>query len=379
MHVPFNRTGPVGLEATYVTEVMTSGRLGGNGDFTRRAEDRLRGHFENNAVLLTASCTDALELAAILTGIAPGDEVILPSFTFVSTANAFCLRGAVPRFVDIDPITLNLDPAQIEAAITPRTKVIVPVHYAGNPCDMTAILAIATRHGLQVVEDAAQALGSMRDGRPVGLEGALSAISFHETKNVGCGEGGALIVNDPSLIERAHVLRDKGTNRRAFRLGQTEKYSWVDIGSSYAMSELSAAYLLGQLEQLHHVTTRRCTIWHDYHAALTPLQKLGHIGLPHVPAPGEGNGHIFYLLLSSEQEKHRLIAHLAQADVQAVFHYVPLHTSPFGRAFGGRPGDLPVTERISEQLLRLPMGLFLDRDTIDHIVDTIFDFFGRSR
>lgn len=358
--VPFNRPSMVGRELDYIAQAVHGGRLAGDGPFTRRCQTWLEEKYGARKVLLTHSCTAALELAALLCGIEPGDEVILPSFTFVSTANAFALRGARPVFVDIRPDTLNLDETLVEAAITDRTRAIVPVHYAGVGCDMDAILGIAKRHGLRVVEDAAQGLGASFDGRCLGTLGDLGCWSFHETKNFISGEGGALVVQDEALAERAEILREKGTNRARFFRGEVDKYTWVDLGSSYLPSELVAAYLFAQLERSEEIMRQRRGIFEAYRAGLADLEEQGLVRLPVVPDRCEHNGHMFYLLLPTERRRDDLIAHLDQAGINAVFHYVPLHESPMGRSLG--TVDLPVTESVSRRLVRLPCFFELGED-----------------
>jgi dTDP-4-amino-4,6-dideoxygalactose transaminase len=310
-------------------------------------------------------------MAALLAGVGPGDEVIMPSFTFVSTANAFALRQATPVFVDIHPDTLTINPEWVEAALTPRTKVVVPVHYAGVGADMDAILGIAADQGLLVVEDAAQALLSKYRGRPLGSFGSLAATSFHETKNVISGEGGALLVNDPALIDRAEVIQEKGTNRQRFFRGQVDKYTWVDLGSSYAPSEINAAFLWAQLERAESITQRRLELWRRYHDALAELERRERLRRPTVPPESTNNAHMYYVLLATSEERSRLIALLEEAGVLAVFHYVPLHSSIAGRRWGRTFGDLSVTDDVSDRLLRLPLWPDLLDEDVDRVVDLI--------
>jgi dTDP-4-amino-4,6-dideoxygalactose transaminase len=354
-HIPFNRPGLAGKEQEYILEALANGQLSADGPFTKRCAAWLEAQTDCARALLTHSCTAALEMAALLLEIEPGDEVIMPSFTFVSTANAFVLRGGIPVFVDIRPDTLNIAETKIEAAITPQTKAIVAVHYAGVPCEMDAITEIASRHGLPVVEDAAQALMSSYKGRPAGNLGDLAALSFHETKNVTSGEGGALLVNASEWIERALVLRDKGTDRNRFFRGLVDKYSWVDIGSSYGLSELNAAFLFAQLEHASELTARRLRTWDLYHEALEGLEERGLLRRPEVPTGIQHNAHMYYVLLSDLEERAAVIDELSRLDVHAVFHYVPLHSSEAGRRFGRAQGDLPHTDALSERLVRLPM------------------------
>ncbi|HEX5769212.1 MAG TPA: dTDP-4-amino-4,6-dideoxygalactose transaminase, partial [Burkholderiales bacterium] len=310
--------------------------------------------------LLTHSCTAALEMAAILAGIGPGDEVIMPSFTFVSTANAFVLRGAVPVFVDIRPDTLNIDETKIAAAITPRTRAIVPVHYSGVGCEMDAIMTIAAQHGLLVIEDAAQGTLATYKNRALGAIGNLGALSFHETKNIISGEGGALLVNDTRLLERAEIVREKGTNRSQFFRGQVDKYTWVDIGSSYLPGEIIAAFLWAQMEEAQQITARRLALWDRYHAALADLECAGDARRPYVPPECKHNAHMYYLLLPSLEQRAAFIARLKGQEIQAVFHYVPLHSSPMGRKLGRAAGELRHTEELSDRLVRLPFWLGLE-------------------
>ncbi|HXD38875.1 MAG TPA: dTDP-4-amino-4,6-dideoxygalactose transaminase, partial [Rhodanobacter sp.] len=310
--------------------------------------------------LLTHSCTAALEMAAILLDLQPGDEVIMPSFTFVSTANAFVLRGAVPVFVDIRPDTLNIDEALIEQAITPRTRAICVVHYAGVACEMDTIMAIAARHRLRVVEDAAQAMLSLYKGRPLGSIGDLAALSFHETKNVISGEGGALLINDPALVERAEVIREKGTNRTRFFRGQVDKYTWVDLGSSYLPSELVAAFLAAQLEEADHITSRRLAIWDRYHAWAAPLESAGRLRRPVIPAECAHNAHMYFLLLRGLEARTHFIEAMKAAGIGTVFHYIPLHSSPAGQRYGRMSGTLAHTDAASDGLVRLPLWIGLE-------------------
>lgn len=371
--VPFNQPFMVGTELFNVAKAVLNGQLAGGGAFSRQCEALLEARGPKRA-LLTHSCTAALELAAILCDLGPGDEVILPSYTFVSTANAFVLRGATPVFVDIREDTLNIDERLIEAAITPRTKVIVPVHYAGVGCEMDVIMEIAARHDLRVVEDAAQGVGATYRGRELGSIGHLASYSFHETKNVISGEGGALLVNDESLAERAEIVREKGTNRAKFLRGQVDKYTWVDLGSSFLPSELVAAFLLAQLENLEEITARRLQTYERYKSALAPLEQAGRLRLPQVPAECAHNGHMFYLLLPSQEQRDALIAHLAAEGINAVFHYVPLHSSPMGRRLGGDRFELPVTDSLAARLVRLPCYYELSPEHLDEVVASVQRF-----
>lgn len=370
--IPFNRPSFVGNERRYMEQALEFGQISGDGEFTRRCQELLKRELGVPAALLTTSCTHALEMAALLLNIAPGDEVVIPDFTFVSTANAFVLRGATPVFVDVRPDTLNLDERLLEARVTPRTHAIVPVHYAGVGCDMESIGDIARRHGIPVVEDNAHGLFGSRAGRPLGSWGRLAALSFHETKNFSCGEGGALLLNDPSLIERAEILREKGTNRKRFFRGEVDKYTWVDLGSSFVPSDLLAAYLLGQLEQKERVLAARRRVCERYAEALGPWAQQRGVALPFVPPPGcESSFHMFYLILSTADERTRLIAHLKSRDILAVFHYLPLHLSEMGRRWGGRPGDCPVTESVSDRLVRLPLYTSITESEQDRVIDAV--------
>lgn len=344
-----------------MTEAHGFAHLAGDGRFSKRCHEWLEARTGSVKALLTHSCTAALEMSAILANIGPGDEVIMPSYTFVSTANAFALRGAVPVFVDIRPDTLNIDESRIEAAITPKTRAIVPVHYAGVGCEMASIMAIAEQHGLWVIEDAAQGIMAKVDGKPLGAMGHLGALSFHETKNVISGEGGALLINDAELVERAEIIREKGTNRSRFFRGQVDKYTWVDVGSSYLPSDLVAAFLFAQLEEAEVITARRLSIWNTYHEALAPLEQAGLLRRPMVPAHCEHNGHMYEILLADLEQRSRVIGFLKARGIQAVFHYIPLHSSPAGLAFGRSAEDvLPVTDALSERLLRLPFWLGIE-------------------
>jgi len=349
-------------------------QISGDGPFTTQVHALLENLVGAPKVLLTTSCTHALEMAALLLEMGPGDEVILPSFTFVSTANAFVLRGARPVFVDIRPDTLNIDESLVEARITPRTKAIVVVHYAGVGCDMEAIGDIARRHAIPVVEDNAHGLLGSYKGKPLGSFGALATLSFHETKNFTCGEGGALVINDARYVERAEILREKGTNRSRFFRGQIDKYGWIDVGSSYLPSDLLAAFLLAQLESRDRIQAHRRKVWESYASGLAQWAETARVGLPHIPDDCQQAYHIFYLLLPSQTERQALIQYLKGRGVSAVFHYLPLHLSPMGQKLGGRPGDCPVTERVSDRLLRLPLYNDLSPDEQASVIDGIKAF-----
>ena len=352
--IPFNRAGLAGNELKYIAEAIARGHISGSGPFTQRCESLLEQALGVPRVLLTTSCTHALEMAALLLDCAPCDEVLFPSFTFVSTVNAFVLRGVRPVFVDIRPDTLNLDEGALEARVTDRSKAVVPVHYAGVGCEMDAILRLAEGRGLAVVEDNAHGLLGRYRGRYLGTFGGLAALSFHETKNFVCGEGGALLINDPRYIERAEIVREKGTNRSRFFRGEVDKYTWVDLGSSYLPSELVAAFLYGQLEASAQIQRGRRRIWEYYAAHLRSWAEERQVRLPVVPDHCQQPYHMFYLLLPSLEWRLGLIAHLKSRGILSVFHYLPLHLSEMGRRFGGRPGDCPVTEDVSNRLLRLP-------------------------
>jgi dTDP-4-amino-4,6-dideoxygalactose transaminase len=373
--IPFNRPFVAGREFNYISEAVTNGNLAGDGAFTRRCSEWMVREFGAQKALLTHSCTAALEMAAILGEIGPGDEVIMPSYTFVSTANAFALRGAGIRFVDIREDTLNLDEKLIESAITKRTKAIVPVHYAGVSAEMDSIMEIADRHNLLVIEDAAQGVCSTYKGRHLGTLGHLGTYSFHETKNLISGEGGALIINDSRFLERAEVIRDKGTNRSKFTRGLVEKYTWVDIGSSYLASELVAAFLFAQLEESTRISSQRREIYEYYMSGLRPLEQRRHVRLPATPEDCHHNGHMFYLILESTEQRAKLILYLEERDIQAVFHYVPLHSSPMGKIIRSSDEELPVTDALASRLLRLPCFFELRRGDQDRVIDAVHSFF----
>jgi dTDP-4-amino-4,6-dideoxygalactose transaminase len=368
--IPFNKPFLTGRELGYIAEAHANGHLAGNGAFSKRCCRWLEERLGSRKALLTHSCTAALEMAAILSGVGPGDEVIMPSFTFVSTANAFVLRGARPVFVDIRPDTLNLDEDLIEAAITERTKAIVPVHYAGVGCDMDAIMRIAAGHDLLVIEDAAQGLLSDYREQPLGAIGHMAALSFHETKNIISGEGGALLINDEQFAERAEIIWEKGTNRAQFFRGQVDKYTWVDLGSSYLPGEITAAFLWAQMEEADAITARRLAIWSRYHEAFAPLEEAGLVRRPIVPPDCRQNGHLYYLLLPDLAARTAFIDRLRERAISPVFHYVPLHTSPFGWTAGRAVGELPETVAASERLVRLPLWLGLE-EHLDRVIDEV--------
>ncbi len=378
MKIPFNKPFIAGKELFYIAEAVTMGNIGGDGHFTQACCRLLEKHFDISRVLLTPSCTAALEMAAMLCDLGPGDEVIMPSFTFVSTANAVVRLGAKPVFVDIRPDTLNLDEDLIEEAITPKTKAILPVHYAGVGCEMDRIMEIAEKHHLFVIEDAAQGVNSFYNGRALGSIGHLGCYSFHETKNYICGEGGALCINDERFIERAEILRDKGTNRQKFFRGQVDKYTWVDVGSSYVPSEIASAFLYGQLEMLEPIADRRKAIYQYYYERLKPLESEDLLRLPVMPLTCVSNYHLFHLLLPTEVAAAGLLGYLKNQGIAAVFHYVPLHSSPMGRKFGYCRGDLPATETLSAQLIRLPFFYEIAQEEQQDVVRAIGTFLRSS-
>lgn len=373
--IPFNRVSLCGNELRYITEAATSGHIAGDGPFTRRCHEILERELGVRKALLTTSCTAALEMAALLVGTEPGDEVLVPSFTFVSTVNAFVLRGARPVFLDVRPDTLNLDETQLERHLTPHTKAIVVVHYAGVACEMDSILAIARRHGVAVVEDNAQGLFATYKGRPLGTIGAVAAQSFHETKNITCGEGGVLFVNDPGCIERAEIIREKGTNRQRFLRGQVEKYTWVDLGSSYLPSDILAAFLCAQLEVREDIQRRRRCIWELYRAGLHDWAAAHGVSLPVVPAECGQAYHMFYLLMPSRADRDALITHLRGRGIQATFHYVSLHLSEMGARFGGRRGQCPVAEDVENRLVRLPFYNTLGHTDQSQVIEAVREFY----
>jgi dTDP-4-amino-4,6-dideoxygalactose transaminase len=376
MSIPFNKPFIVGKELYYISQAVLGGHIAGDGTFTKRCQRWLEEATGAPRVLVTHSCTAALEIAAILCNITEGDEVILPSYTFVSTANAFVLRGAKPVFADIRSDTLNMDETAIESLATDRTKAIVPVHYAGIGCEMTPITEVAHRRGLKVVEDAAQGVDARKGGRPLGTFGDLGALSFHETKNYISGEGGALVINDAALVERAEIIREKGTNRSQFFRGEIDKYTWVDIGSSFLPSDIIAAFLFAQLEEADTITQKRHRVFDRYMEMLDPLATRGLLELPTVPEDCEHNGHMFYVLMRSASDRTGLLNHLNENQIHAVFHYVPLHLSPMGRHFGYAKGDLPITEELAQRVIRLPCYFELSEDEQKTVVTAIHSFFG---
>ncbi len=374
MPIPFNKPYITGKEIDYISEVFRAGKLSGDGEFTKRCHQLITEKYGFRKVLLTTSCTDALEACAILLNIQPGDEVTAPSYTFVSTVNAFVLRGAKIIFADSEASTGNIDATKIEALITPRTKAIVPVHYAGVACDMDAIMRIAEKHNLFVVEDAAQAIDSYYKGKPLGSIGHLAAFSFHDTKNIISGEGGMLVVNDPQFEKRAEIIREKGTNRSAFFRGEVDKYGWVDAGSSFLPSEITAAVLLAQLEKTDVIQNKRKQLWEQYYERLKPLAEKGFLQLPQIPDYATNNAHMFYIVLNDLDTRTKLITHLKSAEIHAVFHYISLHKSAYyEKKHDGR--ELPVADKLTNTLLRLPMYYELTTEQTELVCKSISGFF----
>ncbi len=374
LRVDFNHPITVGNEFEYMRQAIENAHISGDGPFTKKCHALLEQELGVLKVLLTTSCTHALEMSAILLDIQPGDEVIIPDFTFVSTVNAFVLRGATPRFIDVRPDTLNLDESKLEAAITPRTKAVIPVHYAGVGCEMDSIMGIANRHNIAVVEDNAHGLFGKYKGKLLGTFGSTASQSFHETKNFTSGEGGALLINDQKLVERAEIIREKGTNRSRFFRGQVDKYTWVDIGSSYLPSDLLAAFLFAQLEQRDKIQLHRKQVWEIYDAGLKDWASAHDVQLPHIPEYCEQAYHMFYMLLPTLELRQKLISYLRERGIYSVFHYLPLHLSGMGEHFGGRQGDCPVTERVSDQLIRLPFHNALTSSEQEIVIDAIREF-----
>jgi dTDP-4-amino-4,6-dideoxygalactose transaminase len=372
--LPFNKPFMTGRELEYIASAVKSGKISGNGAFTKKCHDFFKARFGFAGPLLTSSCTDALEMAAIVAGIQPGDEVIMPSFTFVSTANAFVLRGARIVFADSEPETPNMDCRSIEALITPRTRAIVPVHYAGVACNMDAIAALAGKHRLMVIEDAAQAIDSYYRGRPLGSLSDFSAFSFHETKNVISGEGGMFVANNTAYYEKAEIAWEKGTNRSAFWRGEVDRYGWVDIGSSFLPSEITAAFLFAQLEHLDEIQAKRLALWERYNRLLAPLAAAEKLRLPSIPAYATNNAHMFYVVCRDLEERIGLITHLKNAGIHAVFHYLSLHKSPFYQSrHDGR--ELPWSDVYTDRLLRLPMYYELSEQDVDRVSEAVSDFY----
>ncbi|WP_432455406.1 MULTISPECIES: dTDP-4-amino-4,6-dideoxygalactose transaminase [unclassified Agarivorans] len=380
MDIKFNTPYISGKELYYIAQAVMGGYSAGDGPFGKRCEDSLNQLLSiKNSVLLTTSCTSAMEIAALELKLSSQDEFILPSYTFVSTANAFCLRGAKPIFADIDPITLNIDLAHVESLISSATKALVPVHYAGISCDMEQLMSISHSANIPVIEDAAQAIGSSYKGQALGTFGDYAAFSFHETKNIICGEGGALVCKTNKLKEASEIIREKGTNRAQFFRGQVDKYTWTSIGSSYVLSDLSAAFLFAQLENFNEIQQRRMAVYNCYSKRLAILEQQGLAKLPNIPNYNTHNGHIFYLLLEDLDTRQRLIAFLKEKGIMAVFHYVPLHSSPMGESLGYKKGMLPVTEKVSDTLLRLPLCSAYDEDIANTVSDAVLEFFGLQK
>lgn len=375
--IPFNKPYMTGNELPYIAQAHANRHLAGNGVFSGKCCNWLEQTIGCQKALLTHSCTAALEMAALLINVLPGDEIIMPSYTFVSTANAFVLRGGVPVFVDIRPDTLNIDETRIEAAITSRTRAIVPVHYAGVACEMDVIMDIALRHNLLVIEDAAQGVMSSYKGRSLGSIGHLAALSFHETKNIISGEGGALLVNAPQFVERAEIIQEKGTNRSQFFRGQVDKYTWVDIGSSYLPGEIIAAFLWAQMEDAESITARRISIWNRYHDALEPLERAGKLRRPVIPTGCQHNAHMYYILLDSLATRTHVIEELKKRGINSVFHYVPLHSAPAGVRYGRQHGLMTNTDHASNCLLRIPLWLGVE-ESLDEVIHQLFVIMGRG-
>ncbi|MCD7761593.1 MAG: dTDP-4-amino-4,6-dideoxygalactose transaminase [Lachnospiraceae bacterium] len=373
--IPFNRPPAVGTEIAYIQKVIENRKLCGDGEYTAKCSQLLKQRTGTSCALLTTSCTHALEMAALLCDIHPGDEVIMPSYTFTSTADAFALRGARLVFVDIRPDTMNIDENLIENAITDRTKVIAPVHYAGVACEMDKILEIASKYGLSVVEDAAQGIEAYYHGKALGAIGDYGCFSFHETKNVSMGEGGAILVRDPGQAEQAEIIREKGTNRTKFFRGEIDKYTWIKAGSSYLPSELNAAYLYAQLEAVHTIQADRLNSWNEYYEAFDELERLGRISRPVIPEGCTNNAHMFYLKTKDIGERTQLISFLKEREIRAVFHYIPLHTSPAGREFGRFNGEDRYTTKESERLLRLPIYYGLTAEDRGRVIDAVCEFY----
>ena len=372
--IPFNRPYITGKEVCNIEKAQSNGHLSGDGEYTKLCHDWLQRRTGCHKALLTHSCTAALEMAALLLDIQPGEEIIMPSYTFVSSANAFVLRGGVPVFVDIREDTLNLDERLIESSITSRTRAIVPVHYAGVACEMDTIMAIARKHSLKVIEDAAQGIMSSYKGQALGKIGDLGAYSFHETKNITSGEGGALLINNSDMILRAEIIREKGTNRSLFVRGEVDKYTWQEVGSSFLPGELVAAFLWGQLEEANRITKERLSIWRRYHKLLEPLEDKGMLRRPIIPDDCEHNAHMYYIILAPEIDRQKVLDSFRLNEIGAVFHYVSLHSSPAGRHYGRVYGDLNVTNRQSNGLVRLPLWIGLSNEQQDRIVKVLSDF-----
>ena len=377
--IPFNKPNLVGNEIKYIREAVLSGKISGDGIFTKKCSGFIENNYSINKVLLTTSCSSALDMSAVLIGIEPGDEVILPSYTFTSTANSFLARGAKLKFVDIREDTLNIDETKIEENITSKTKAIVVVHYAGISCEMDIIMRIAKDYDLKVIEDSAQCIEARYKEKYLGSIGDIGCYSFHETKNVICGEGGAILLNDGQYLERAEIIREKGTNRSKFFRGEIDKYNWVDIGSSYLPSEILSAFLYAQLEMIKEITRDRIESWDHYYKELEDLERKNLIRRPVVPGYSSHNGHLFYILLKDLKTRDSLIKHLKDKGILAVFHYIPLHLSPVGEKLGYRIGDFIKTEKISDRIVRLPLYYNVGLNSLDYIISGIYDFFKRKK
>jgi dTDP-4-amino-4,6-dideoxygalactose transaminase len=377
-HIPFNRPHMTGRELDAIADAIDRGHISADGSYSRHCREWLQETLGCPQALVVHSCTAALELSALLLDIGPGDEVIMPSYTFVTTATAFALRGATPVFVDIRADTMNLDETLVEDAITKQTRAIVPVHYAGVACEMDSLMGLANAHSIPIVEDAAQGICATYGRRPLGTMGSLGAISFHETKNVTCGHGGALVINDERLMERAEVLRDKGTNRGSFIRGQVDKYTWIDIGSSYAISDLAAAFLWPQLQQSAEITHDRRKLWEAYHDGFADAEQAGLLQRPVVPTECQHNAHMYYLVLPSNHLRDLLITELDKAEINAVFHYIPLHSSPAGRQYGRTHGNLQVTDKVSSCLVRMPLWNGMTNVLIERVITAVTDVLARS-
>lgn len=375
MRVPFNKPTYIGKESEYVLDAVNKGHISGDGEYTKKCAKKLEELSGTKHALLTTSCTHATEMAALLSDIKPGDEVIMPSYTFVSTADAFVLRGATPVFVDIRPDTMNIDETLIEDAITSKTKAIVPVHYAGVGCEMDTIMDIARRHNLTVIEDAAQGIASSYKGKALGTFGDFGCYSFHETKNISMGEGGALLIQNEDLIEPAEIIREKGTNRAKFFRGQIDKYTWVNYGSSYLPSDMNAAYLWAQLENIDIIQKKRLSVWNRYREGLSELEKKEYIEFGVIPDECTNNAHMFYIKVRDLENRTDLLKFLKEKGIQAVFHYVPLHSAPAGRKFGRFNGEDRYTTKESERLVRIPLFYSITDDMVEHIINSFFDYY----
>lgn len=378
MKIPFNVPPRSKNEEKYIAQAIGFKKLSGEGTFNKKCAAWFKEHLHCKMAVITPSCTSALEMAMVLVDIGPGDEVILPSFTFTSTANVVALYGATPVFIDVDPKTMNMDVTALEKALTAKTKVVMPVHYAGIGCEMDKIMALSEKHGFIVVADAAQAIFASYLGKPLGAWGHMAAYSFHETKNIVCGEGGALIINDPRFVARAEIVRDKGTNRQEFLNGQVDKYTWQDKGSSYLQSELAAAFLLSQLEEGAHITAQRLAHWNQYHQGFAELEKAGKLTRMTVPAEAQGNAHIYYILLNSVADRAALWADLKEQGIQSTTHYVPLHSAPAGLRYGRVAGSMHVTDDQANRLLRMPMYADLSPTDVNLVLDSVRQFFARK-